>query len=71
MLTGVISPSVFMQRINFWSDKRINRLKELMAYEKSLNIPATYFFVMRPGLGVGYTWEKAKPFMKEMLENGF
>lgn len=71
MITGVISPSVFLERINFWSDKRINRLKELMAFEKSLGIPATYFFVMRPGLGVGYTWEQAKPFMNEMLANGF
>jgi peptidoglycan/xylan/chitin deacetylase (PgdA/CDA1 family) len=71
MITGVISPAVFIDRINFWSDKRINRLNELMAYEKSLGIPATYFFVMRPGLGVGYTWEQAKPFMNDMLANGF
>jgi len=71
MLTGVIDAKTFAARINFWSDNRINRLKELMEYERSMNIPATYFFVMRPGLGVSYSAEKATPFIEEVLKNGF
>ena len=71
LFTGVIDAKTFAGRINFWSDKRLNRLKELMAYEKSMNIPATYFFVMRKGQGVAYSAEKARPFIKEMLDNGF
>lgn len=71
MLTGVIDAKTFAARINFWSDNRINRLKELMEYERSMNIPATYFFVMRQGLGVSYSAEKAAPFIDEVLQNGF
>jgi hypothetical protein len=61
----------FAARINFWSDKRINRLDELMAYERSMNIPATYFFVMRRGLGVAYHVSKAKPVIEKVSVNGF
>ena len=71
LLTGVIDVKTFAARINFWSDGRINRLEELMAFEKSMNIPATYFFVMRPGLGVAYKASKVKPFIEKILNNGF
>ena len=71
MLTGVIDAKTFVARINFLSDKRINRLEELMTFESSMNIPATYFFVMQPGLGVAYKAEKAKPVIGKLLENGF
>ena len=71
MLTGVIDVKTFAARINFWSDKRINRLEELMAFEKSMNIPATYFFVMQPGLGVAYKAAKAEPVIKKLLTKGF
>lgn len=71
LLTGVIDLRTFIARINFWSDKRINRLKEVMALEKSMNIPATYFFVMQPGLGVAYNAGMAEPVIKELLNNGF
>ena len=71
MLTGVIDAKTCMARINFWTDKRINRLEELMAFERSMNIPATYFFVMQPGLGVAYKASKAKPVIEKLLNNGF
>ncbi|MEP7164090.1 MAG: hypothetical protein ABI741_05310 [Ferruginibacter sp.] len=71
LLTGVIDAKTFAARINFWTDKRINRLDELMEYESLMNIPATYFFVMRKGFGVSYSVEKAKPFIKEILGKGF
>ena len=70
LLTGVIDAKTFASRINFWSDSRINRLEELMAFEKSMNIPSTYFFVMRPGLGVAYTAEKVAPFIQQILKQG-
>lgn len=71
MLTGVIDGKTFLSRINCWADSRINRLDELMAFEKSMNIPATYFFVMRPGLGVAYTASQAAPVIKKILQQGF
>ena len=70
-LTGVIDARTLASRINFWSDKRINRLEEVMAFEKSMNIPATYFFVMRPGLGVAYKAEKARPVIQKLISEGF
>ena len=71
LLTGVIDAKTFASRINFWSDKRINRLEEVMALERSMDIPATYFFVMRPGLGVAYKAGKAAPVIKKILAAGF
>ena len=71
MLTGVIDAKTFAARINFLGDKRINRLEELMAFEQSMNIPATYFFVMQPGLGVAYNVAKVKPVIEKVLSNGF
>ena len=71
LLTGVIDAKTFVARINFWADKRLNRLKELMEYERSMNIPATYFFVMRKGFGVSYSAENARPFIKAVLDNRF
>ena len=69
-LQGVISFKTAFSRMNFWSDNRMNRLAELMTFEKSKNICATYFFVMRPGLGVAYTHQEAIPIIKEVLKNG-
>ena len=71
LLTGVIDAKTFASRINFWTDGRINRLEELMAFERSLNIPATYFFVMRPGLGVAYKAEQATAFIQKLIMEGF
>ena len=71
LLSGVIDAKTCIARINFWTDKRINRLEELIDFERSMNIPATYFFVMQPGLGVAYKAEKAKPVIEKLLTNGF
>ncbi len=49
----------------------MNRIQELMAFERSMNVPATYFFVMRPGLGVAYKAAKAAPLIKKLLSEGF
>jgi len=71
LLTGVIDAKTFVSRINFWTDGRINRLEELMAFERSMNIPATYFFVMRRGLGVAYKAEQATAFIQKLIKEGF
>jgi len=71
LLTGVIDMHTFFSRINCWSNSRINRLEEVMALEKSLGIPATYFFVMRPGLGVAYKPAEAAPVIRQVIDAGF
>lgn len=71
LLTGVIDLNTFFARINCWSRSRINRLEEVMALERSMGIPATYFFVMRPGLGVAYKPADAAPVIRHLLDAGF
>jgi len=71
LLTGVIDRKTFASRINFWGNDRMNRIEELMAFERSMNVPATYFFVMRAGLGVAYKAAMAGPLIKKILDEGF
>lgn len=68
-LKGVIDRKTLFARIDAWNDGRINRLRELMAYEKEMQVPATFFFVMRPGKGVAYQAMASQPFIREMLRN--
>lgn len=70
-LTGVIDAATFFRRINCWSSNRMNRIEEVIALEKSMNIAATYFFVMRKGLGVAYPAVNAKPVIQKLLKEGF
>lgn len=69
-LSGVINLRTAFSRMNFWSDNRMNRVNELMAFEQSRNIKATYFFVMRPGLGVAYQFRDARKIIREVMQIG-
>lgn len=56
--------------MNFWSNNRMNRIQEVVDFEKERNITATYFFVMRPGLGVAYHYKDAKRYIDWLLKQG-
>jgi len=68
--TGALSFSDAFSRMNFWKENRMNRISELMAFEESRNISATYFFVMRPGLGVAYPFKSSIKFIEDVLAKG-
>ncbi len=46
-------------------------LNELMEFEKKFNIPATYFIGVRKGRLLAYSNKQAKPFIKNIISNGF
>ncbi len=50
---------------------RMNRIDELMAFDKQHNISATYFFGMRNGLGLSYSQKSVHDWIKKVYENGF
>lgn len=58
-------------RMNFWSDKRINRLKELTTFLGQNKIPATFFLAMNQGLSLSYKEHEISPFIPWLLNQGF
>lgn len=48
-----------------------HRIEELSAFDKSHNVPSTFFFGMTKGLGMSYKAERAVPIIKDLKENGF
>ena len=51
--------------------KRMNRIDELMAYDKENNIPSVFFFGMANVLGMSYSKSKAKTYIEKVISEGF
>lgn len=51
--------------------KRMNRIEEVMEYDKKNKIPSVFFFGMDNVLGMSYTRTKAKKYIRLVKENGF
>lgn len=63
IIKGGVSPLKVPGRFTW----KLNRVKELREYNKSLGINETYFFGMRNGLNLSYKWNDAKPFIDYLL----
>jgi len=70
LLKGEISFKIFLCRLMSIFSKRLNRIPEIVAFNKINNIPTTFFFGMANGLGMSYRPEKAKKWIRFVLENG-
>jgi len=66
-----ISLKVFINRFLLTFGKRLNRIVELCEYDKSKGVKATYFFGMDNVLGMSYKKEKALPYIKYVIAQGF
>ena len=70
LLKGEITFKTFLYRLMSIFNKRLNRIPEIVAFDKKHNIPTTFFFGMDKGLGMSYQAVKAEKWIKFVLENG-
>ena len=68
---GQISFSSFWYRLISIFDKRLNRIPEIIQFDKECGVKSTFFFGMDNILGLSYKKEKAEQWIKYVLENGF
>lgn len=68
---GKISLSTFWHRLTILFHNRMNRIDELMQFDRQHHIPSVFFFGMKNVLGMSYSQEKAVPIIKWVLDNGF
>ena len=66
-----INFSSFWYRLISIFDKRLNRIPEIIAFDKAHGVKSTFFFGMDNILGLSYKKEKAKPWIKYVLDSGF
>lgn len=68
---GQISFSSFWYRLISVFDKRLNRIPEIIEFDKNHGVKSTFFFGMDNILGLSYKKEKAETWIRYVLENGF
>lgn len=61
---------VFLYRLTILFHNRMNRIDELIEYDKMHHIPSSFFFGMENGLGMSYSRKKAIPYIKKVKEAG-
>ena len=66
-----ISFSTFIYRLTVPFRKRMNRIEEVIRYDKEHNIPSVFFFGMSSALGMSYSRKKAKKYIDVVVSNGF
>lgn len=66
-----ITLKTFLYRISMIFHKRMNRIQEVMEFDKKHNIPSIFFFGMSNVLGMSYSQKKAMPYIKKVKKNGF
>ena len=71
ILLGRISWQTCFHRITMIFRRRMNRIAEVMDYDKRNGIPSTFFFGMANGLGMSYSREKAAIYTEIVKANGF
>jgi hypothetical protein len=71
LIKGKISFQIWYFRLISIFDKRLNRIPEIIEFDKKHNIPAVFFFGMENILGMSYKKNAAIPWIKLVLEKGF
>lgn len=71
LLKGAISPGTLLYRYMMPFHNRMNRIEELMEFDKEHNIPSVFFFGMDNVLGMSYHKQQAYPEIRKVLEKGF
>ena len=71
ILSGKISWQTCFNRMTMIFRRRMNRIVEVMEYDRRNRIPSTFFFGMRNGLGMSYSQEKAAIYIEMVKRNGF
>lgn len=71
VIKGKINFPVFYYRLISIFDKRLNRIPEIVEFDKRNGIPSVFFFGMDNILGMSYKINAVAPWIKYVLENGF
>jgi len=71
LLKGKISLENCFYRFISIFDKRLNRIPEIIEFDKRHNIPSIFFFGMDNILGMSYRKRTVVPWIKFVLEKGF
>lgn len=66
-----ISFKTFFHRVTMLFRGRMNRINEVMEFDKKQGIPSTFFFGMANGLGMSYSRNKAARYIKMVKEADF
>lgn len=68
---GYIAISEFATRLGDIARNKWNNLESLMAFNKSYDIPATFFFGVEKGMGLCYALEDAAQWVRRVLQESF
>ena len=71
LMKGKISFATCFYRLFSIFDKRLNRIPEVIKFDKKHNIPSIFFFGMDNILGLSYKKRSATLWIKFVLANGF
>lgn len=71
LIKSQISIKTFIFRLFYVFNERMNRIPELCAFDKEKGVKATYFFGMANVLGMNYKKEKALPWIKYVVNEGY
>ena len=71
MLQGKIDFKTWFYRIISIFEYRMNRIPEIIEFDKKNEIPSTFFFGMDNLLGMSYKKEAAKPWIYFVKDKGF
>jgi len=67
-IKGVVKGGISPRKLPGRFSSKLNRVKELRAFNKSFGIKETYFFGMRKGLNLSYHYTAAKPYIEFLLK---
>lgn len=68
---GSISSSEMIERLKCFKNNKWENIEELMVFDKSNNVPATYFVGVAHGKGMCYSLDRAEYWVKRILAAGF
>jgi hypothetical protein len=71
LVRGKIDIRTFYFRMTSFVDKRLNRIPEIIEFDKANSVPSIFFFGMANKLGMSYNKRRVIPWIEYVLRNGF
>jgi hypothetical protein len=71
IISGYISPSEFLSRIKDLANNKWHNLESLMRFNKENNIPSTFFFGVKNGVGLDYDLKDAECWVRKVMDEGY
>ena len=71
LISRDITPVEWLNRIKTFYSNKWNNITEIMQFNKKHNVKATFFFGVNNGIGLSYSTDSARKWIKKVAENGF